>query len=832
MSHRSREHKIQRPAPRQCVSSESGWGARLVSLAGSWPWFLVLLFVTFSAYWPALRGDFIWDDDDYVEENEALRTWEGLGRIWSDPTATPQYYPLVHSTFWLEFQFAGLTPAVYHVTNVLLHAINAWLLAKLLRRLGIPGALLASVVFALHPVGVESVAWITERKNVLSMMFYLLCFLFYWPVVEADRQGRTTDDRSMRPTRYYALALTFYVAALLSKTVACSFPAACLLLIYWKFGRITFRDLQRLLPFFAIGIILALNTAHLERSHVGAMGPEFAIPFESRLIVAGRAVWFYLGKLVWPWPLAFSYERWNVEQPAASDFLYPLSAAAFLAILWQLRTRWGRGPLVAALFFGGTLLPALGFINVYPFRYSFVADHFQYLAMLAPIVLFAAAVSAAWDRRGENSPRSLVSGTAMVCGLGLILGSLTWLQSHDYRDLRTLWTNTLAKSPKAALAWYNLAMLNLEEGLPPCESVTMLGRAIELYPHAPEGHAFYGTVLLELQRFDEARVHFLEAIKLSLQGTRPALVMETAEFGLARLHVRNGGSPAAIECLDALAIDESSSRNAAYASTVLERWFERAEHTSRASWHRSNLDALLSDDWSGWMGHATAYEDLGEYSLAADAFLQAAKTKRDDPKPALRAIIMLIQSQRLDEAKIVARNVLAKHPALSQVYANLGVVLAMQGDFSQAAAAFRHSLDLFPNAAEVRANLAMALFQAKRSSEAISELRKANRQEPGNEAVARQYAWVLATHSVPTIRSPAEAVKIASQFLTIAEADPRWFDVLAAAQAAAGEFEAAVRTAEQGQAVAESVGATGLSQAIRERRAIYAERRCFVDPAL
>ncbi len=149
----------------------------------------------------------------------------------------------------------------------------------------------------------------------------------------------------------------------------------------------------RWLPFFVAGAALALVTSWLERTHVGASGPDWALSVLDRCLIAGRALWFYAGKLLWPANLTFIYPRWQVDPGVWWQWLFPLMAVAMVTILWSLRERIGRGPLVAVLFFAGTLFPALGFANVYPMRYSFVADHFQYLASAGLIALAAAGLT-------------------------------------------------------------------------------------------------------------------------------------------------------------------------------------------------------------------------------------------------------------------------------------------------------------------------------------------------------------------------------------------------------------------------------------------------------
>ncbi|MEX2115115.1 MAG: hypothetical protein WD845_18115 [Pirellulales bacterium] len=404
----------------------------------------VLVAITANAYAPVFRCGYIWDDDSYVTRNDTLHSADGLRRIWFEVGATPQYYPLVFTSFWIEYQLFGLNPAVGHAINVLLHCAAALLVWRVLLALGLPApvAWLAALIFGIHPVHVESVAWITERKNVLSGVCYLASLLAYLQFDERDRAPEDSQQHQRR-WRYYALAVILFVAALLSKTVTASLPVAILLLLWYRYGRVRLGDLARVVPFVALGIGLGLVTVWLERHLVGAVGEEWNLSLVERVLLAGRAAWFYTCKLLWPHPLIFVYPRWNVDAAVAWQYLYPAAALGLVARLWIKRSALGRGPLVAVLFFLISLAPALGFVNVFPMRYSYVADHFQYLASLGIITLMA---GVAWQVYGyaAESARPAVALFGLVCLA--TLATLTWRQIDDYVDIETLWRNTLAKN--------------------------------------------------------------------------------------------------------------------------------------------------------------------------------------------------------------------------------------------------------------------------------------------------------------------------------------------------------------------------------------------------
>ena len=489
---------------------------------------LLLLAATLVTYLPALQGGFIWNDSDYVTA-PALRSVEGFWRIWFELGATEQYYPLLHSAFWVEHRLWGDHPFGYHLVNVLQHATAACLLALVLRRLAIPGPWLVAFLFALHPVMVESVAWISEQKNTLSLVFYLGAALVY-----------LRFDESRRP-RAYAYATLLFGCALLTKTVTASLPAALLVIFWWRRGRIDLqRDVLPLLPWFILGAGMGLLSAHVERVYIGAQGAEFGLDAWQRALLAGRVAWFYVAKLFWPAELIFIYPRWQVDPAQFAHWLYSIGALALLAVLWGLRSR-SRAPLAAALFFGGSLFPTLGFFNVYAFLYSFVADHWQYLPSLGLLVLTGAGLARLLAGR-EVAPTVRVGlPVVIVTGLGL----LSFQQSRMYVDLRTFYVTTLARNPAAWMAHNNLGNLLREAGeldaarghfeaalrvrpdlhrvhnnlanvlltqRKPADAERHYRRAIELRPDYVEAHNNLGSLLRQTGRPAEAKRHLFSAI--------------------------------------------------------------------------------------------------------------------------------------------------------------------------------------------------------------------------------------------------------------------------------------------------------------------------------
>jgi protein O-mannosyl-transferase len=474
------------------ISKPSRWSRRDSIYAA------LLLLATILVYQPAWNGGPIWDDEEHITKSE-LQTVTGLIRIWTEPGASQQYYPLTHTLFWIEHRLWGERTLGYHLSNILLHACSALLLLKILRRLEVPGAWLAAAVFALHPVQVESVAWISELKNTLAGVFYLGAALAYL---------RFTQDRKRA---FYVLALGLFLLGLLSKTVVVSLPAALLLVLWWKRERLAWKqDVKPLMPFLIVGFGFGMFTAWMERTFFTSLSSEFNFSLVERFLIAGRALWFYLGKIFWPADLTFIYPRWNISQAVWWQYLFPAAAIIALAVLWRHRLRW-RATFVGAVFFTLTLFPALGFVDVYPFRFSFVADHFQYLATIGPIALVSAGIVAIFDSFAKKT-----SALRPVCsaGLLLILASLTWRQAAIYVDSETLWRTTIARNPSCWMAFNNLGIVFRQNGRVSEEIASYL-QALELNPNSVEAHANLGVALEQDGRLDEAIIHYQQALKIN-----------------------------------------------------------------------------------------------------------------------------------------------------------------------------------------------------------------------------------------------------------------------------------------------------------------------------
>ncbi len=486
---------------------EDKTGRKLVLLAGA----IAIVAGCFAAYMPAIQGGFVWDDDDYVTANPLLSAPDGLYRIWFSTDSPSQYFPLTYTTFRLEYQLWGLNPAGYHTVNVAIHCINALLLWLVLRRLSIPWAWFAAAVFALHPVNVESVAWITERKNALMLFFSLLSVLCWVEFVFGGKPGR-------KAILLYAASLLFCALALFSKATACTLPAALVLILWLKRSPVTVKRWLQIVPYIAMAIGIGLLVMWWERHHQGMGVVNLGLSSTEKTLIAGRALWFYLWKLFWPVNLAFSYPRWNIDAHSVWQYGWPVSFVIAIVCAWLLRSRIGRGPATTLLFFPAMLFPMLGFFPLYTFVYTFVADHYQYMACIGPIALVAAGGAALFGSSGKNA-RFVIASAAGV--LLLTLGILTWRQCEAYTSRDTLWIDTLKKNPDSWLAHGELSSSLYRQGKFD-EALPHLDRLLELAQYVKKIHpraysdAYYckGLIFTAKNRPQDAAEQYTKSLEV------------------------------------------------------------------------------------------------------------------------------------------------------------------------------------------------------------------------------------------------------------------------------------------------------------------------------
>ncbi len=427
--------------------------------------------------------DSIWDDDSDVTDNPVIKSANGLYQLWFT-ARTPDYYPMTYDMLWLEWRLWANNPLGYHLVNVLLHGFSAVLLWRVLLRLKIPGALLAAALFALHPVNVESVAWIAERKNTLAMFFYAGALLFWLRFEDGGRQ------------RWYGLALAGFALALFSKSAVAPLPAVLLGITWWRRGRVGWKDFRRLVPFFAISAAVCWVTVWFHYHQAIGHDVVRTDGFLSRLAGAGWAVWFYLYKAVLPLKLVFVYPRWQIAVRNVLTYIPLVLLTAAFVLCWRCWRNWGKALFFGLAYFVVMLLPILGFINVYYMRYSLVADHWQYFAIIGPIALAAA----------------IIRRPVVAAALLLALGALTWKQCGMYANLETLWLQTIRLNPDCWLAHNNLGLALGQKGRED-EAISQYQEALQIDPDYPEAHLNLGNALAQKGKLDEAIAQYQEALQ-------------------------------------------------------------------------------------------------------------------------------------------------------------------------------------------------------------------------------------------------------------------------------------------------------------------------------
>ncbi len=637
------------------------------------------MLATLAAYQPVWHGGVLWDDAAHITQ-PGLRSIGGLWRIWFEVGATQQYYPLVHSAFWVMHRLWGDQTLGYHLVNIFLHALSACLFALILRRLHVAGAIFAAVIFALHPVHVESVAWMTELKNTLSGTLYLAAAMAY------------LDFDDSRRRRGYVLALVLFSLALLSKSVVATLPAALLVVFWWRRGRLRWRaDVLPLAPFFAIGVAGGLTTVWVERTIVGAEGTMFQLTLIERCLIAGRAIWFYLATLAWPVNLMFIYPRWDIDQRLWWQYLYPLGVVALVTALWLLRKR-SRAPLAAVLVFCGTLVPALGFFNVFPFQFSFVADHFQYQASLPIIALVAGGLATLVARWRPQS--SMVEATVLL-GLAAPLAALTFSLSHQYADVDTLYRVTISRNPACWMCENNLGGLQLARSSGVSEeTIAHFTHALELSPDYAFAHNNLGVAWRRKGLTDQAMNEFREAVRL--------------QPGFFEAHYNLG-----IELQRLGKYDEAIQQFRFYVHF-------RPDEASKMS-----ADNMI--------GRTLATQ--GRFDEAAGLFRQLLSTRPDNPEARSGLADVLLRQGRHDEAVREYREYLRLVPDNASAHHSLGLALVAGDREEEAIEPFSRAVALQPQSAPYRQDLGNALAATGRIDEAIASYEQGLALAPTNVGI-------------------------------------------------------------------------------------------------
>ena len=651
-----------------------------------------------ASYFPALSGGFVWDDVIFSEE-PVIHRWSGLWNIWFSPADIRNeghYWPIVYTTFWLEHKLWGLAPLGYHLVNLVLHLVNTLLVWRVALRLAVPGAWALAAVFAVHPLHVESVAWVIERKDLLSALFYLSAVLAWVRFTETPRPAR------------YCLVLGLFTAALLSKSVAVTLPAALLVWHWWKRGTVTAADWLRLAPLFACGLaVTAADFAFYTSREPLSLGYSAA----ERVLIAAHALWFYAGKLLWPADLAVIYPLWEVHAGDALGWVYVAAAAGLAALLWLARHRLGRGPAAGAAFFAVTLSPMLGFVDYGYMQFSFVADRFQYLAGIGVMaVLVGGAVRGA--HRLPGALRYTAAGAFVV--VLAVLGASTWRQAGLYRDELTLFSHIVALNPRARDAHLNLGSALFDADRIEAGYAASLV-AVAQRPDAAGAHANLGRALLLMERFDEASEHLSRALDLD---SRSAF----ARQNMAELLRKQGRyEEAAAWFRKTLARDASNAL--AHAGLGVSLYELKRYEEALASMDRAL--ALTPDSPKIRALHVVtgrALQAMGRLDAAERRFRRAAGLDPGDAAPLVDLSRVRIAQRRFDEAEEYLRRALALAPGDTAALQNVAEALRKQGRYEEAIESYRAVLAIDPEFAMAHAGMGDALFRLERYAEAIESL--------------------------------------------------------------------------------------------------------------
>ena len=656
------------------------------------------------SYLPAmLWGGFVWDDLLYIKI-DPVRDVSGLWQIWFSPSAIDgerHYWPLVYTTFWLEHKLWGFDPTGYHIVNVMLHLVNTLLVWHLVRRLAVPGAWVVAAVFAVHPLHVESVAWVIERKDVLSGLLYLAAALAWMRFVEQPRRG------------WYACSLVLYAAGLLSKSIVVTLPAALLIWHWWKQGRVTSINLLRLVPFCVVGLVITVG----DLSFFHSMGsPSLGYSLTERALIAARALWFYAGKLLWPTNLAVIYPLWDIRVADPLAWGYLIAAVALALALWRFRQQLGRGPLAGALFFVVTLSPVLGFVDYGYMKYAFVADRFQYLAGIGVLAVVIGAAAYGVGRLPSLWQRGVL-GVAVL--LLVVLGMLTWRQASIYRDEETLNRHIIALNPQARNAHRHLGNALFKQARYE-EALDAYRVAAEQRPNHAKVHSNLGGVLNKLGRFEEAETHLRRAIALDPKTKHRYLHLGNALYEQGRY----------AEAVDAYLVSIEQRPDDAVAHSNLGAALNKLERYDDAETHLRRAIALDSKTKHGHRHLGTALYGQGRYAEAVDAYLVATEQRPDDAlaHASLGATLNILG--RNEEAETHLHRALTLNPSHTEALYFLATLRAEQQRYDEMLELLQRLINIDPNDAEAHVSMGVALFFLGRSDEALQHFDQALSLDP------------------------------------------------------------------------------------------------------
>ncbi|MGI9251172.1 MAG: tetratricopeptide repeat protein [Pseudohongiellaceae bacterium] len=714
-----------------------------------------LLLMVVASFLPAFSAGFIWDDNVFIVNEPQLLTLDGLANIWFRPMLMEEfhYWPVLYTSFWLEQKLWGLDyPEGFHAVNILLHAVNTVLLWRLLLRMAIPGAWLIAAVFAVHPVHVEAVAWIIARKDLLATFFYLLTAL-YWLRFQEQAKGRR--NRKSRTT-LYLLILLLYTAGTLTKSVMLTLPVVLLVWIWWQRGRITRPDLIQVAPLFAISFIIGIYDMMLFGSQAIH---DFHYAWYERPIIAGKAVWFYVGKLLWPHPLMFHYPHWDVSGTNPLNWTGMLAALALVASLWLARHRIGRGPLAGVLFFGITILPVLGLVSFGYMKFSFVADRYLYLPGIGLITVLIAAAVTTWQHllnqwnepakmppnhhsplEGESekakpsavggpTPTNLIStpapqkhGLLILSVLGrtlmplllIVYGTLTFQRTKVFEDDVVMFRHVVATNPAVPDGWFNLGTVLMRREEDKLSAIEAFEKAIEQDPNVAKVYINLGSVLMQLNRYEEAEVAFNNAIELEPEDFSQERMPMRARHESAMAHINLSNvllelerpqEAVEVSLRDALELEPDN----VFAQQGLARALYRQErHQEALTLLQQIIRSMPEPTVAVYLSAGEVATAMGRTTLAAQYFQQATALEPSDATSLVQQAAAHYQAGRYEQALEFYQRGIALQPNNAQAHSNMGSALGQLGRIEEAITSFERALELNPQLESARTNLELA----------------------------------------------------------------------------------------------------------------------------
>jgi tetratricopeptide (TPR) repeat protein len=669
-----------------------------------WFWGILLVAFTSAVYLPVVHAVFVWDDSFMVTDNKMLRGASGLYDIWL--TNKPaDHIPVTLTALWVQFHLWGLNPLGYHLVNVLLHAVGAVLLWRVLLRLRLPGAWLAAAVFAVHPVCVASAAWVSEQKNTLSLVFYLWTLLCYLRFEENPTRGR------------YAASLIVFAFTLLTKGSVVVLPAVLLLLIWWKNRALTRNDLVRLAPFFVLSFAEGLAAIWFQNHR--AIGGEMIQDLNrvGQFIAATRAVWFYLWKAWVPWNIMVIYPNWPIDWRSIVDYLPAIAIAATLAVAWRFRSTWGRHVLVALLAFMVTLFPVMGFFNMYFLVFSRVADHWQYLAMLVSIP-FAVCILVYFFQKWKFPAQAGIALSVVLLGL---LGVSTYLRAAVYTNEETLWTDSVQKNPNAWMAYNNLgnALGNRQDS---DGSMLAYRRAIAIKDDFSDARSNLGNALVaryeELKfknkveaekNLDEAIEHFLKAVTVQPQMANFHFNYGIALVAKGRLDEGINQYEEALKIRSGFADCRNNLANALIKA-----------HRPKEALEQALIAAQINPaSAEAHYNAGSAYNALNDVDHAKKEFETALTLKSNLTSAHYECGMMLAMSGQFAESLPHFQAYVREHPEDASGHDSLGNVYAALHRRQEAIAEYQTALKFQPDDGQAENNLANVLLESDKIPEAL-----------------------------------------------------------------------------------------------------------------